>query len=391
MAEEAKRNLKDFNPFDAATLANTNNKLSMGGAAVGTVAASVSATKAEKAFLEDMVEEYRPEIAERLGKAAEQVTKEEFDLAFAEIPALAQAKEKVSRSQGERLLTGLLSSVAGFLSGIGAGALTRRVQPGEQQENADNIASSLSSGLGALAVGKLVGGLFNRGGYEKKLQGTAHARIMEIKDKQLSGEETTPMDVFQVKLDLMPGMQQAIEAEVGKSFAALSEQEQAQLMQTAFPPNVWMGSVEIARNINAGARPQGLLFDEFKRVIPPAALRPEMPEQPQPEQTPDVVPEQVPPQVMEALEAQQKVAQVEAAEQNEVDAPQAEQMAETAPAAKPYGPHVSEILSQQTQNAETAEVEGEEAEKLPEPPQSHAERVKEMRKQEAEQDMQVGG
>lgn len=243
-------------------------KLTTGGAVLGAGFDAVSASKQERAFLSDMVEEYRPEIAERLGLAAEQVTQQHFNEVFTVNPVLAQAKEASKTGAKTRSISGVVSTISGMFAGLGAAAITRNAQTGDAQKNAGNIAGGLASTIGAMTAGRITRAVLGAKGKEHALKNTAHHFIMEIKDKQMRGEQTTAADIFKVQLAVNPQLKEAIADQLGVYFDELDAKAQLDLMREEAPEVLAMNE-DMAANINAGARPQGLLFGEVERVLQP--------------------------------------------------------------------------------------------------------------------------
>ena len=236
-------------------------KVGVAGAFLGAGFDAVSASKQERGFLSDLVEEYRPEIAERLGLAAEQVTQEHFEQAYRDNPVLAQAKDLSKVETKTRVASGVIGVVAGWFAGMTAAGLTSGAQGGQtvkdSQKNAANIAS-----------GKVARKFLHRKG-ENTLTESAHGQIIAIRDKQLQGQPTTPADIFKVQLALNPEVDQMIVQAYGSSFGKLDQAAQIQLLQNEFP-EVLQVNTELARRVNDGARPQGLLFGEVEDVKPRA-------------------------------------------------------------------------------------------------------------------------
>lgn len=243
-------------------------KLTTGGAMLGAGFDAVSASKQERAFLSDMVEEYRPEIAERLGLSAAQVTQQHFNEVFTVNPVLAQAKDASKTGAKTRSISGVVSTISGMFAGLGAAAITRNAQTGDAQKNAGNIAGGLASTIGAMTAGRITRAVLGAKGKDHALKNTAHHFIMEIKDKQMRGEETTAADIFKVQLAVNPQLKEAIADQLGVYFDELDAKAQLDLMREEAPEVLAMNE-DMAANINAGARPQGLLFGEVERVLPP--------------------------------------------------------------------------------------------------------------------------
>lgn len=236
------------------------------GAVVGAGIDSISATRDERAFLSELVDEYRPEVAKRLGLSEKQVTAEHFNAAFKENPVLAQAKQLTAMNKAVRLTSNAVSVVAGVVAGMGASIMVRRGQKTEgMQENAADIAGALAATFGGMSAGKVTRRLLHMRGREGILEDTAHGRIMVIKNKQQLGEPTDAADIFQVQLAVNPQVGEAIAKNFGKPFAELGKEEQLSLLQNEFP-EILEANNEMARRINEGARPQGLLFADVEDV-----------------------------------------------------------------------------------------------------------------------------
>ncbi|MGB1540219.1 MAG: hypothetical protein ACPG80_04605, partial [Rickettsiales bacterium] len=224
----------------------------------------VSAGKDERADLRELVEEYRPEIAEKLGVSEEQVSAADFEAAYAQNIVLAQAKEAGKRDAKSRTVSGIASVVMGTVAGMGAAILARRSQTDPQlQKNSANIASGIVSTVGSMMTGKLVRKNMKSKTQASPLQATAHARIMDMKDKQQQGVMVTPGDIFSVQLALDPDTDALIKANAGKTFDELTVDEQNQLIANQFPPQLMQACAVMAQRVNDGARPQGLLFGEI--------------------------------------------------------------------------------------------------------------------------------
>ena len=250
----------------------TAAKVGVGGAFLGAGFDAVSASKQERAFLSDLVEEYRPEIAERMGLAAEQVTQEHFEQAYRDNPVLAQAKDLSKVETKTRVASGVIGVVAGWFAGMTAAGLTTGAQRGQvvkdSQRNAANIASGIVSTMASMMSGKVARKFLHRKG-ENTLSESAHGQIIAIRDKQLQGQPTSPTDIFKVQLALNPEVDQMIVQAYGSPFGKLDEAAQLQLLQNEFP-EVLQVNTELARRVNDGARPQGLLFGEVEDVKPRA-------------------------------------------------------------------------------------------------------------------------
>lgn len=243
-----------------------SSKISVIGAIAGAGMDMVSATRDERAFLSDLVDEYRPEIAKRLGLAEKQVTAEHFDAAFRENPVLAQAKETTSMKRAVRIVSNAVSVGFGIVAGMSAAFFVRRGQQTEgMQENAASIAGTLAASFGGWSAGKLTRQVLHKRKLGTALEGTAHNQIMVIKNKQQMGQPTDAADIFRVQLAVNPQVGEAIQQAFGKPFSAMQAGEQRQLLENEFPDILKMND-EMARRINEGARPQGLLFADVEDV-----------------------------------------------------------------------------------------------------------------------------
>lgn len=240
-------------------------KISGGGAILGAGFNMVSAERDERAFLADIAEEYRPEIAQRLGLSPEQVSPEHLTQAIAENPILQQAKQASGMSMKAKTISGAISVLSGLIAGLGVAVMTRNANQHvhkDMQQNATNIASGLVSTFSALLGGGITRRLVHkRSNAEKSLERTAHGAIMAIKDKQQQGVPTTELDIFKVQMLVNPEIADAIEKAYGKPFDALDEGAKYSLLGTEFP-EILAYNAEMAGRINQGARPQGLLFGE---------------------------------------------------------------------------------------------------------------------------------
>lgn len=248
----------------------SSSRVSAMGAVVGAGFDFISANKADHGFLSDLAEEYRPEIAERLGLSAEQVTQLHFMQAFSENPILHQAKEATKTGKKTRLIAGGVSLAVGSAAGLGAAIFARKSQgdgqlQGQGQKNAAGIAGSLASTLGAMFSGRLTRHLIRRDNGASHLKGTAHGQIMAIKEKQQQGIPTNPADIFKVILALNPEIDVAIKNTLGKEFDKLETGQQLELIASQFPEDAQLYQ-EAAELINQGARPQFLIFGEIERV-----------------------------------------------------------------------------------------------------------------------------
>lgn len=252
-------------------------------AVAGTGIELVSATRDERGFWSEIADEYRPEIAQRLGVAVDQVTQEHYQMAFAENPVLAQAKQVSQMGAGVRAANMIISTTVGVLAGIGASVLSRP-KPGHGGEDKGsgpaNIAGGVAATFSAAAVGKLTRKLMHTNRLGKAMEGTAHYKIMQIKEKQQRGEETTPADIFEVQLALNPEAAQAIKQTTGKDFAALDAAQKQQVLSTEFPDIMQVNAVMAERINKDGMRPQQLVFGEVRAVeqdFPMAAGHPDLP------------------------------------------------------------------------------------------------------------------
>lgn len=268
----------------ADVLAQGSKKVSALGAVAGAGIDVVSATRDERGYLSDLAKEYRPEIAERLGLAENQVTEEHYNMAFADNPVLAQAKEVTKMSGAVRGVNSTIAAAVGLLAGMGASALTRRAQAGGKQADAANIAGGVAATLGAAAAGRVARKFLHSRKLDGALESTAHYKIMEIKGKQQRGEETSAADIFGVQLALNPEVGAVIEQGTGKRFQDMDAPQQLQLMQQEFPEILEVNN-EMARLINEkGMRPQELVFGEIRApkepspaIVPLAPGHPDLP------------------------------------------------------------------------------------------------------------------
>lgn len=231
-------------------------------AMAGAVFDKVSTNREERAFIEKLVDEYRPEIAAKNRISAEQVTQDLFEQALQENIVLAQARHAARVDPGTRITSAAVATIAGTVAGSAAAGVTRKTHTNkEAANNAANIAAGIVGTISAMLGGKITRILFKNKSGAKALKGTAHAEIMAIKEQQQKGQETTPMDVFRVQLAVNPEVAVAIQHSYGKPFAELDAQTQQGVLQTEFP-ELFQLNAEIAQRINDGARPQGLVFGE---------------------------------------------------------------------------------------------------------------------------------
>lgn len=326
------KKLPSISPSPAAALASLKKFSQAGSTKIGVLGAfagagmdMISATRDEREFLSNLVDEYRPEIAKRLGLAEKQVTAEHFNAAFRDNPVLAQAKEATSMSRVVGAISAGVSVVFGIAAGMGAAFMVRRGQQTEgMQENAASIAGTLAASFGGWSAGKVTRQVLHKRKQGGALEGTAHSQIMVIKNKQQLGEPTDAADIFKVQLAVNPQVGEAIQQTFGKPFGELGATEQQQLMQAEFPDILAMNE-EMARRINEGARPQGLLFadvedvrakeSEKKGVV--AARAPEALEQAAqtvPQELPQELPQEVQAPVVEAVQQSQPVTEDVAAQ-----------------------------------------------------------------------------
>ncbi|MBM3617854.1 MAG: hypothetical protein FJX23_04840 [Alphaproteobacteria bacterium] len=243
-----------------------SHKVSVIGAVVGAGMDTISATRDERAFLSKLVDEYRPEIAKRLGVSEKQVTAEHFNEAFKENPVLAQAKEATAMKRMVRVVSNAVSLTAGAAAGLGASIFVRRGQKVEgMQQNAADIAGALAASFGGMAAGQMTRKVLHIRGRETSLEDTAHGQIMVIKNKQQLGEPTDATDIFKVQLAVNTQVRDAISKEFGKPFAEMGKEEQLNLMKNEFG-DILAANDEMARRINEGARPQGIIFGDVEDV-----------------------------------------------------------------------------------------------------------------------------
>lgn len=241
-------------------------KVSVIGAVVGAGMDTISATRDERAFLSELVDEYRPEIAKRLGLSEKQVTAVHFNEAFKENPVLAQAKEATAMKRVVRLASNAVSLTAGVVAGMGASIMVRRGQKVEgMQQNAADIAGALAASFGGMAAGQMTRRVLHMRGRDDSLENTAHGQIMVIKNKQQLGEPTDAADIFKVQLAVNTQVRDAITKEFGKSFNDMGKEEQQTLLKNEFA-DILAANEEMARRINEGARPQGLIFADVEDV-----------------------------------------------------------------------------------------------------------------------------
>lgn len=241
-------------------------KVSVIGAVVGAGMDTISATRDERAFLSGLVDEYRPEIAKRLGLSEKQVTAAHFNEAFKENPVLAQAKEATAMKRMVRVASNAVSLTAGVVAGMGASIMVRRGQKVEgMQQNAADIAGALAASFGGMAAGQVTRKVLHMRGRDASLENTAHGQIMVIKNKQQLGEPTDAADIFKVQLAVNTQVRDAISKEFGKSFNDMGKEEQLTLLRNEFS-DILAANEEMARRINEGARPQGLVFADVEDV-----------------------------------------------------------------------------------------------------------------------------
>lgn len=264
-------------------LKNGSSKVSMLGAGTGATIDVVSAQRDERGYLSEVADEYRPEIAERLGLAVNQVTEQHYLMAYDENPVLAQVKAVSKMSGMVRAANTAIASGVGVLAGLAASSLSRPTpNPDSNQKGKDpsNIAGGVAATFSALAAGKLTRKLTHTNHLDKKLEKTAHHQIMEIKEKQQRGEETTAADIFEVQLALKPELAEAVKQKAGKPFAKLEVQQQAQLMQSEFA-EAYAANTAMADRINKdGVRPQQLMFGALRAEKQEVATGPGHPDLP---------------------------------------------------------------------------------------------------------------
>lgn len=267
----------------AGLLEKGSPKVSVLGAAAGAVIDGVSATRDERGYMSDIADEYRPEIAERLGLAENQVTQQHYQMAFGENPVLAQAHEVEKMSGVVRAATATISVAAGTLAGLAASAFSRpKPIAGVDMKGKDpsNIAGGVVSTLAAAASGKLARKLLHTSRLKGAMEKTAHHKIMLIKEKQQRGEETTPADIFAVQLALNPELEQQITQVTKKKFADMQPQEQEALLQQEFP-DILQANRKMADSINHdGMRPQQLVFGEVRSPAKEEPIAPGHPDLP---------------------------------------------------------------------------------------------------------------
>lgn len=248
-----------------------STKVSVLGGAVGAGIDAISATRDERAFLGNLIDEYRPEIAKRMGLAEKQVTPEHFNQAFKENPVLSQAKSATRMSRIVRTTSSLVSGVTGVISGLAVSMLVRGTGgPNNKQNDVADIAGTISSIFAGMMSGRVTRQILHTRGRDTSLVDTAHGHIMVIKNKQQMGEPTDVADIFKVQLAVNPEVRKAIDQAYGKAFSAMTQDEQVKLVKDEFPA-VYDANVEMARRINEGARPQGLLFADVEDVKAKAA------------------------------------------------------------------------------------------------------------------------
>ena len=268
----------------SAAMALGSKKVSMIGAAAGAGIDIVSATRDERGYLSELAKEYRPEIAERLGLAENQVTEQDYHKAFAENPILAQAKQVSQMSGAVRVINTTIAVGVGVLAGLAGSIITRRAQSGGKQADAANIAGGTLATLAAAGAGKMVRKVLHTRKLDDALKETAHNKIMDIKGKQQQGEATTAADIFLVQLALNPDLDAEIQQVKGLRFQEMQPEQQMEVLRTEFP-NIHEANTEMARLINEkGMRPQQLVFgvvrnskEKTPQVAPMAPGHPDLP------------------------------------------------------------------------------------------------------------------
>ncbi|MCH2547066.1 MAG: hypothetical protein MK052_05620 [Alphaproteobacteria bacterium] len=275
--EDSSNNLPNKNSIAAgvgavtASLKKRSNIVSMASASAGAGIDMVSATRDERGFFSDIADEYRPEIAERLGVAEDQVTQEHYQQCYQDNPVLKQVKDVAKMSDTVRVASSAISTGAGVLAGLAASSATRpKQQPTGKRSGKDpsNIAGGVAATVSAVVTGKLVRKVLHTSRIEDAMENTAHNKIMHIKEKQQRGEETTAVDVFGVQLALNPQAQQAIKENAGQNFEKMSPEQQAEVLEKDFPELNAANKVMAQRINEDGIRPQQLLFGHV-----PAARR----------------------------------------------------------------------------------------------------------------------
>jgi hypothetical protein len=338
------------------TLKKGSPRISAVSAVAGTGIELVSATRDERAYLSEIADEYRPEIAERLGLAVDQVTEGHYQAAFAENPVLAQAQEAAKMKGVVRAANMAISTGVGVLAGMAASAFSRP-KPGmsgaeDKGKDPANIAGGVAATIGAAAIGKLMRKVTHTNHLGKAMENTAHHKIMLIKEKQQRGEETTPADIFEVQLALNPEVGKTIKAATGKRFDALDAAEKQQMLRSEFPDIFEVNAVMAQRINKDGMRPQQLVFGEVRAAaqeVPLGAGHPDLP--PNASAALPVEPEAV--EASQAAEAVETMLQQQAQQTAEKTKSHVERLERAAPPSE-REKFANRIEASRAQQAETA-------------------------------------
>jgi hypothetical protein len=242
-------------------------KVSVFGAAAGATIDIISATRDERAFLSAIASEYRPEIAERLGLAEDQVTEQHYNMAFDENPILQQAKQAAQMDGKIRAANTTIAAGVGLLAGLVTSSLSHpKKKPGVYtvKDSPANIVGGVVSTFGGMMAGKAARHVMHTRRLDGAIEKTAHYQIMQIKEKQQRGEETTPADIFLVQLMLNPLVNEAITQSTGKRFCDMEPEQKMQILQTEFPEFLEVNMIMADRINNDGMRPQQLMFGEVR-------------------------------------------------------------------------------------------------------------------------------
>lgn len=260
--------------------------VSIFGAATGTTLDLVAATRDERAFLSGIAKEYVPEIAESFGATGlagkdkpkkSQITEEDFNEAFKRNPILQQAKAVSQMNGTVKVANAIIASSVGLLAGLAMSSVSRpKENSGSIKNDPANIVGGVFSSLGAIAAGKVGRTLLHSRGLDKAMENTAHHQIMQIKEKQLAGTDTTAADVLLVQLLLEQKQNMAV-GQDGTPFRDLTPEQQKDILETQFPQMVEM-TTNIAERINKGMRPQRLLYGLERAAQPeqPCNMRADM-------------------------------------------------------------------------------------------------------------------
>ena len=271
------------------------------GSATGALMDLIFSSRKQDAFIQGEIRNYHFVISESLGVPIEALNEYDILRAIDENAMLNELNEKTKLTFGKRIK----SAVSSMISGVGVGGaafyyllggereengvkhsrgyrddyLSRREQNVSKHSNeleklnrntsSAKIGAFTISGLAALFGGTVTRGIFHKP--KENIKNTAHAKIMNIRNKQMQGEsagEISPADVFDLFLVVRPEAQRAIASMTnGRAFGTMSEQEQEDFLKQHLP-EIYKSASSFSYYLKDGARPENLI----REVVQPVTL-----------------------------------------------------------------------------------------------------------------------